>query len=65
MNSYQNKSKRSGKKIADTQDKEDGVVRAVDDAEQDQGGVVSCTLTYDALYEFIFYLNSFIILICM
>jgi hypothetical protein len=43
------------------QGKEDGVVRAVDDAEQELGVVVSCTLTSYKLYEFIFCLNSFII----
>ncbi len=43
------------------QGKEDGAVGAVDDAEQEQGGVVSCTLTSFMLYEFIFYLDSFII----
>ena len=35
------------------QGKEDGVVGAVDDAEQEQGGVVSRTLTSYVLYEFI------------
>jgi hypothetical protein len=39
------------------QDKEE----AVDDAEQEQGVVVSRTLTSYKLYEFMFWLNSFII----
>jgi hypothetical protein len=43
----QENSKRTGKKSVDNaeQGKEDGVVGAVDDAEQEQGGVVSPTLT--------------------
>ncbi len=36
-------------------------VGAVDDAEQEQGGVVSPTLTFFMLYEFIYSPNSFII----
>ncbi len=49
-------SKCTGKKSADNveQGKEDGVVGAVDDAEQEQGGVVSPTLTSFMLYEVIF-----------
>jgi hypothetical protein len=46
--------------------KKNGVVGAVmDDAEQEQGGVVSPTLTSFMLYEFVFCLNSFIVCICI
>jgi hypothetical protein len=45
MNSYKNNSEGSGKELADMQVKEDGVVGAVDDAEEEQGLVVTCTLT--------------------
>ncbi len=57
------KSKHSGKKSADNEElgKENGVVRAVDDAEQEQRGVVSHTQTSFMLNDFIFCLNSFII----
>ncbi len=41
--------------------KEDGVVGAVDDAEEEQGVVVSHTLTSYKLYEFMYCLNSFIV----
>ncbi len=61
MNSYPNNSKCSSKKIANMQGKEDGVVGAVNDAEQEQRGVVSHTLISYTLHEFIFYLKSFII----
>ena len=61
MNAYENNLKGSGKELADMQGKEDGVVGAVDDAEQEQGGVVCRTLTSYKLYEFIFCLNLFII----
>ncbi len=54
MNSYKNNSKGSGKESANMQGKEYGVVGAVDDAEQEQGVVVSCTLTSYKLYEFMF-----------
>ncbi len=60
MNSYKNNSKGSGKELANMQSKEDGVVGAVDDAEQEQGVGVSCTLTSYKLYEFMICLNSFI-----
>jgi hypothetical protein len=55
MNSYKNNSKGSGKESADMQVKEDGVVGAVDDAEEEQGVVVSHTLTI------ISYMNSCIV----
>jgi hypothetical protein len=61
MNSYKNISKGSGKELAVMQVKEDGVVGAVDDAVEEQGVVVSCTLTSYKLYEFMYCLNSFII----
>ncbi len=56
-------SKHSGKKSADNAElgKEDGVVGAVDDAEQEQGGAVSHLLTSSMLYEFKYCQNSFII----
>jgi hypothetical protein len=60
MNSYKNNSKFSGIELADMQGNEDGVVGAVDVAEQEQAVVVSCTLTSSKIYEFIYYLNSFI-----
>jgi hypothetical protein len=54
-------SKHTGKKSADNaeQGDKDGVILAVDDAEHEQEGVVSPTLTSFMLYEFIFYLNTF------
>ncbi len=39
---------------------EDGVVGAVNDAEEEHGVVVSCTLTSYKLYEFMYYLNLLI-----
>ncbi len=45
MDSHKNNSKGSGKELADVQGKEDGVVGAVDYVEQEQGVVVSPTLT--------------------
>jgi hypothetical protein len=56
-----NNSKGLDKELGYMQGKEDGVVGAVDDADQEQGVVVSCTLTSYKLYEFIFCLNLFII----
>ncbi len=52
-------SKHTGKKSADNaeQGKEDGVVGAVDDAEPEQGRVVSPIPTSFMLYEVIFCLN--------
>jgi hypothetical protein len=61
MNSYKNNSKGSGKELANIQLKEDGVVVAVDDAEQEHGVVVTLTLTSYKLYEFMLCLNLFII----
>jgi hypothetical protein len=61
MNLYKNNSKGSGKELTKMQGEVDGVVGAVDDAEQKQGVAVSHTLTSFKLYEFIFCLNSFII----
>jgi hypothetical protein len=61
MNSYKNNSKGPGKELANMQGEEDGVVGAVDDAEQEKGLVVSCILISYKLYEFLFCLNSFII----
>ena len=60
MNSYKNSSNGSGKELANMQVKEDGVVGAVDDAEEEQGVVVSHTLTSYKLYEFMYCLKSFI-----
>jgi hypothetical protein len=40
---------------------EDGVIGAVDDAEEEQGVVVSHSLTLYNLYEFMYCLKSFII----
>ncbi len=65
MNSYKNNSNGSGKELANMQVKEDGVVGAVDDAKEEQGVVVSCTLTSHKLCEFMYCLNSFIIRICI
>jgi hypothetical protein len=63
MNSNKKNSMCFSKKNANNaeQGKEDGVVGAVDDAAQEQGGVVSPTLPSFMLYEFIFSPNSFII----
>jgi hypothetical protein len=61
INSYTNNSKGSGKELADMQVKEDGVVGAVDDAEEVQGVVVSRTLTSYKFYECMYCLKTFII----
>jgi hypothetical protein len=54
-------SKHSGKKSAEELGEEDGVVGAVDDAKQEEGGVVTYLLTSSMLFEFIYYMASFII----
>ncbi len=61
MNLYKNNLQGSGKRLANIQVKENGVVGAVDDTVQKQGVVVSRTLTSYKLYEFMYCLNSFII----
>jgi hypothetical protein len=40
---------------------EDGVIRAVDDAEEEHQVVVSCSLTFHKIYEFMYCLKSFIL----
>jgi hypothetical protein len=55
------KSNRSGKKSVEEMGKEDGMVGAVDDAEQEHGKVVSHLLTSSMLYQFICCMNSYIL----
>jgi hypothetical protein len=54
-------SNHSGKKSLEELGKEDGVVGAVDDAEQGHSEVVSHLLTSSMLYQFICCMNSFIV----
>ncbi len=51
-------SMRSGKKSAQGLGKEDGVVGAVDDAEQEHRGLVTHLLTSSMLYQFINCMNK-------
>ncbi len=54
-------SKHSGKKSTEELGEEDGVVGAGNDAKQEQEGVVTYLLTSSMLFEFIYYMASFII----
>jgi hypothetical protein len=55
------KNKSNWKKPPEEMALEDGVVGAVNVAEEEHVVVVHCTLTSDKLYEFIYYSKSFII----
>jgi hypothetical protein len=55
------KNKSNCKKLPEEMCLEDGVVEAVHVAEEEHVEVVSCSLTFYKLYEFMYYFKSFII----
>ncbi len=61
VHNMRSKKKSNRKKTPEELGLEDGVVGAVNDAEEGHGVVVSHTLTSYKLYGFMYYLNSFII----
>ncbi len=61
VRNMRSKKKSNRKKTPEALGVEDGMVGAVDDAEEEHGVVVRCTLTSYKLYEFMYCLNLFII----
>ncbi len=61
LHKTRSKNKSNRKKPPEAMGLEDGVVGAVNVAEEEHVVVVSRTLTSDKLYEFMYYLKSFII----
>jgi hypothetical protein len=61
VHKMRSKNQSNCKKTPEEMGLEDGVVGAVNVAEEEHVVVVSCTLTSDKLYEFMYYLESFII----